>query len=235
MQFSPHLKPGRLLKRVKRFMAEILLDSGEEIIAHCANTGAMTGLTNPGVRVWVSLHSGTTRKFPYTWQMAEEEGIWVGTDTSIPEKVFRESFEKNQLVDFQGYTELKGQVTVGSSRLDFHAKGMQKECYIEVKNAHLKRGHTAVFPDTITTRGTRHLQALTALVQEKGIRAACVHVIQRQDCHDFRIAGDIDLDYAKAFEKARHYGVECFAYRCLVSPQEIIIEKSIPVLEPSYA
>lgn len=240
MDFSPSLIPGRLIERYKRFIATVQLDTGKIITAHCANTGVMMGIAHPGERVWVYQHSlQGKRKLGYSWELVEQEGQFIGMNTSTPMKLVREAFAHFQSLQknspfaplFQGYDHLKAEVPIGNSRLDFCLTGPQGTTYLEVKNVHLKRGRTAFFPDTRTQRGLRHLKELT-MAARQGLGAVTLYIIQRNDVEDFRIAGDIDPYYAQAFEEAA--GVKSLAYSCHLSPKGITLGESIPILDPFY-
>lgn len=236
MNFSSPLIPGTLIARYKRFMAQIHLDSGQEITAHCPNTGSMRTLTDPGTRVWVSYSALPTRKYPYTWEMVEQEGRFIGTNTLLPNRLFRHAFEQGQLATaFAPYTTLQSEISIGRSRLDFCLDSpTHPPCYVEIKNVHFSQGGTALFPDSPTSRGTRHLQDL-AHIAAGGGKAVLCYIIQRTDCTAFRVAGFIDTPYAKAFEAAVAQGVQMMAYTCCVSPQGLSLDRPIPILEPLYA
>lgn len=234
MHFIPPLRAGTLVRRYKRFLADITLDSGEEITAHCPNTGAMLGLTSPGTRVWVSWRDSQTRKYGYTWELAEKEGHYIGTNTRTPQDLCREAFEAGQIPEFRLYKTMKAEVSVGDSRLDFCLTDVNGSLgYCEVKNVHLLYHKTALFPDTITQRGTRHLQTLQRLA-ESGTAAFLLYVIQREDAEAFRVTGAIDPQYAKASVAAREAGVQFLAYTCQISPQSLTLDKSIPLQDPFY-
>ncbi|MBX9804378.1 MAG: DNA/RNA nuclease SfsA [Alphaproteobacteria bacterium] len=231
MRFSPPLLPGHLVKRYKRFLADITLDSGETITAHCANPGALLGGTTPGLRVWVSHNPSPTRKLSYSWQLVEMEDTLVGVNTSLPNPLAEEAILNGDIAELCGYDFLKREVKYGTnSRIDMLLTSPNKPpCYVEVKNVHLKRGQSAAFPDSVTTRGAKHLRELETIAAQ-GSRAVMLYIIQRNDCTDFQFAADIDPVYAKTAEQALSKGVEAYAYLCSVSVNEIEVSRKISVI-----
>lgn len=217
------------------------LDSGETVLAHCANTGCMMDISNPGQRVWVYAYPDKgSRKLGYSLKMVEQQGKFIGTDTSVPMRLVREAFEKYRISEraetpmadlFHGYHVLKAEVPFADSRLDFLLEGPGGRAYLEIKNVHLKRGEIALFPDTITQRGTRHLKDL-ATAASQGVRAMMAYIIQRDDCAEFRAAGHIDKEYARTFQQVE--GVEFWGYGCSCSPNGITLSKRVPVKDPYY-
>jgi len=230
MIFSTTLVQGILERRYKRFIADVRLDSGDQVQAHCPNTGPMTGLAIPGIRVALSHRPDPKRKLSYTWEMAQvDSGPWVGMNTNRPNGLFRQAFDAQSLDLFKGYTTIRPEVRVGDSRLDFLiSKDNGDECYVEIKNAHMKRGDGVFFPDAVTARGTRHVQMLTRMA-EQGQSAFLVYIVQRSDCSFLSIAHDIDQVYGNAFLQALDTGVSCAAYACTVDPHGICIERSLPI------
>lgn len=235
--FSPPLVKGMLLRRYKRFLADVRLETGQEVCAHCPNTGGMLGLTEPGTTVWLSHHESPTRKLPYTWELVESvPGGWIGVNTHQPNRLVRYVLEAKELPAFQGYTHLKPEAVVRpGTRLDFAfynttpVKGDLADCYLEVKNVHFKQDNMALFPDSPTTRGAKHMQVLKELVQQ-GVRACVLYVVQRQDCEAFSLASSIDPEYAKVAKQAFDAGVEPMAYACKLSPQGIGLGQALSVL-----
>jgi sugar fermentation stimulation protein A len=230
MRFSPPLLPGRLVKRYKRFLADIALDSGEIITAHCANPGALLGGTTPGLRAWVSYHPSPSRKLSYAWQIVEIGDTPVGVNTGLPNRLAEEAILKGRIAELTGYETLKREVRYGqNSRIDLLLASPDKpSCYVEVKNVHLKRGTAAEFPDCVTTRGAKHLRELEAVAAE-GARAVMLYIIQRDDCTHFQFAADLDPVYAATAAHAFSRGVEALAYLCTVTPDGIEVGKRIPV------
>lgn len=231
MRFTTPLLPGRLVKRYKRFLADITLDSGEDITAHCANPGALLGGTTPGLRVWVSHNPSPTRKLEYSWQIVEMDDTLVGVNTSLPNGIAEEAILAGKIPELKGYEALKREVKYGqNSRIDLLLTSPGKPpCYVEVKNVHLKRGSSAQFPDSVTTRGTKHLRELE-LIAAQGARSVMLYVIQRNDCDTFSFAADIDPVYATTAAHALSHGVEAYAYQCTVAPAGIELATPVNVI-----
>lgn len=240
MIFSNPLIAGTLIKREKRFLAHILLTTGEQIIAHCPNPGRMLDITTPGLQVWVTHNPDPARKLAYTWHFVKCEEEIIGMNTHLPNQLIAEALAARLIPALSAYETYKPEVRyAGDSRIDFLLSGPQQpECYVEVKNVHLKRGSSqqalALFPDSVTARGTKHLRHLTTLAQS-GKRAVMVYVIQRHDCHQFSFAADIDPAYAAAAYTAHEAGVEMLAYLCRInlrslSNGSIFLGDSIPVV-----
>ncbi len=233
MQFSSDLIPGTLERRYKRFLADVTLPSGETITAHCANPGAMMGLNEPGSRVWLSKSKSKTRKLPYSWELIEAEGALVGINTAHPNRLAEEAVLAGKIAELDGYEELRREVKYGqNSRIDLllqDTKSDRPECYVEVKNVHLKRrAGLAEFPDSVTERGRKHLRELMDMVAA-GNRAVMLYIVQRTDCESFEIANDIDPKYAEAFTTAVNSGVEVLCYGCRISTQAIEIDRPLNV------
>lgn len=224
MQFSQPLITGTLIKRYKRFLADVLLDNGETTTAHCTSTGSMSGLAIPGSKVWLSKAANPDRKLPYTWEMVECEGAMVGVNTSHPNALVQEAILGGHLVDFTGYDSLKREVKYGqNSRIDILLSSPGRPfCYIEIKNVHSKRGNIVDFPDAVTERGAKHLREMMDMVS-LGHRAAMVYVVQRQDGDQFSFAEDIDPVYAQTAREAFAAGVESFVYPCSMTVEGITL------------
>ncbi|MEQ1694896.1 MAG: DNA/RNA nuclease SfsA [Hyphomicrobiaceae bacterium] len=236
MKFASPLSRGRLIKRYKRFLADIVLDSGEEITASCPNTGAMLGLSSPGTWVWVSHNDSPTRKYRHTLELVEHpyDGgtTLVGINTGLPNRLVNEAIAAGTIPALSGYATRRNEVKYGlNSRIDILLEDPNKAaCYVEIKNVHLMRTNgLAEFPDSVTERGAKHLDELASMV-EQGNRAVMVYLVQRSDAQHFSIAGDIDPAYARGFETARAAGVEAIVCRCNVSATEIVVEKLIQML-----
>lgn len=221
----PQLYAGRLLKRYKRFFADIELDSGEVITAHCPNTGPMTGICEIGHRVQVSRSDSKTRKLPYTWEMIElntsDQTVWVGVNTSLPNRVIRNALEQYIFPELDGYTEVRREVSYGQekSRIDFLLEGGEKDIYVEVKNTTWTDGSLALFPDTVTTRGQKHIREMISLRPEH--RAVMLYFINRSDCNRFAPGDDRDPKYGQLLREAMAQGVEVLPYRFQVDPSGI--------------
>lgn len=228
MLFQTPLLKGRLLKRYKRFLADMELEDGTLVTAHCPNSGAMQGLVAPGTPVWVSRAENPSRKLPYTWQMAEVEGIYVGVNTSNPNHLVEEAIHSGIIKELQGFENLRREVPYGkNSRIDILLSDSSKPLtYVEVKNVHLKRGERAAFPSSVTTRGAKHMGELSMMV-DQGHQAYVVYVVQRKDCEEFEIANDIDPIYGKEALKALEKGVSVLVYACDVNPNAITLTHRI--------
>jgi sugar fermentation stimulation protein A len=235
MEFATPLVPGRLIRRYKRFLADIELASGETVTAHCANPGAMLGLNDPGLKVWVERNDDPKKKLKYGWRLVEFDGPagprWAGIDTGVPNQVVGEALRAGAIPELAGYAQVRAEVRYGvGSRIDFLLTGAGRpDAYVEVKNVHLMREDgLAEFPDSVTKRGAKHLDELAAMVAA-GHRAVMLYCIQRTDCDRLALAGDIDRGYAAAFDRARAAGVEALAWRCAISPGGIALDRPVPI------
>lgn len=239
LAFSPPLLKGTLVKRYKRFLADVLLETGELVCAHCPNTGAMLGLAEPGVPVWLSQSDRPARKLKYTWELVEDpEARFIGVNTGNPNALVKKLLELGGIPEFSAYPHVKTEVYAEpGSRLDFFLQGSggvdpaDLGCYIEVKNAHFKQAEQALFPDSPTQRGAKHMEVLERLVQ-RGFRAFVLYIIQRQDCSSFSLAANIDPAYTKAATQAFERGVQPLAYSCKISPLGIELGARLPVVFP---
>jgi sugar fermentation stimulation protein A len=233
MKFSSPLIPGTLIKRYKRFLADVALSPNEIVTVHCPNSGAMAGLTDSGNPVWLSASSNPKRKLKFTLQMIEAEGTLVGVNTQNPNHLVHEALSDTLILELAQYETFTREVAYDQNcRIDWLATHPSlPPCYIEVKNAHMKIGSGAQFPDAVTTRGTKHLQALSRLVQNKQARAVLIYIIQRNDVDHFSLASHIDPTYAKAAALSHSLGVEMYAYCCHITPSEISISHRVPIIE----
>lgn len=230
MKFSQDLIEGRLLKRYKRFLADIELAGGEVVTAHTANSGSMKGLTQEGNRVWLSRSNNPKRKLPYTWEIVEVDGIAVGINTHLPNHLVEEAIRGGVLKELQGYDCVEREKKYGeNSRIDILLReGKAPDCYVEVKNVTLVEGREALFPDAVTGRGQKHLKELMGMVQ-KGKRAVLCFVLQRSDGQSVGPADHIDPEYGRLLRESQQAGVEILAYRARVSPQEIALDHAVPI------
>ncbi len=230
MKLPAPLVRGTLVKRYKRFLADVTLEDGETITAHCANPGSMLGLDEPGSEDWLSRSDNPKRKLAYSWELLRVGDGLVGINTARPNAIVAEAVEAGRIVEASGYGGLRREVRYGKrSRVDILLQdGTRPDCYLEVKNVHLKRGGPAEFPDAVTARGARHLEELGDMV-EAGHRALMFYLVQRTDCESFRLAGDIDPKYAKAFHRALARGVEAVVYCCKISLHEIVVDRALPL------
>lgn len=237
MQFPTELVPGRLVKRYKRFLADVLLDTGEAVTAHCANPGSMLGLNAPGNRVWLSRSANAARKLPLSWELAEVDfgrgPEMVGINTGHPNGLVEEAIRAGTIAELAGYGGLRREVAYGkASRVDMVLDHQGRApCYVEVKNVHLMRQPgLAEFPDSVTARGAKHLDELGDMV-EAGNRAVMVFLIQYGGADRFSLARDIDPAYGRAFDRARARGVEMLAYRCRLDAREIVVDRAVAIAE----
>ena len=237
MRFSAPLFPATLVRRYKRFLADVVLASGETVTVHCANPGAMTGLNVPGARVWLSKSTNSNRKLPHSWELVEVDlgaGIeLVGINTGHPNSLAAEAIAAELIPELAGYGGLRREVKYGAnSRVDFLLESPSRPpCYVEIKNVHLMREPgLAEFPDAVTKRGAKHLAELGAVVAA-GHRAVMLYLIQIGSARRFKLARDVDPVYGKAFDAARLSGVETIAYRCAISCDGIEIAQPVPIDE----
>jgi sugar fermentation stimulation protein A len=231
---SPLLR-GTLIKRYKRFLADVRLPDGRQVTASCPNTGSMMGLSAPGATVWLSESASATRKYPYTWELVEADlgagPTLVGINTGHPNRLVAEALQERRIAHLAGYGALRREVKYGgNSRIDILLEcPKQGLCYVEVKNVHLSRTHgLAEFPDSVTVRGVKHLREMSAMVRD-GHRAVMVFLIQRGDAARLSLARDVDPNYGRAFDAAVRAGVEAIALRCRMSLQEIVIDEVVPM------
>jgi sugar fermentation stimulation protein A len=235
MRFSSPLIPARLIRRYKRFLADVTLASGEEITVHVANPGSMIGLAAPGSRVWLSKSASATRKLPYSWELVEVNfgtgPELVGVNTGHPNLLVAEALAVKAIPDLASYASIRREVKYGkNSRVDFLLEQPgAPPCYVEVKNVHLmRRPGLAEFPDCVTARGAKHLDELGAMVTAGG-RAMMLFVIQIGSATRFSLARDIDPGYGAAFDHARKMGVASLAWKCAISREGIEIASPIPI------
>lgn len=235
MKFASPLLPGRLVKRYKRFLADIVLDTGEAITASCPNTGSMMGLTAPGARVWVSESDSATRKYRHTWELIEADigagPTLVGINTGHPNRIVAEAIAAGTVKPLAGYPELEREQRYGvNSRIDILLSCPKKgQAYVEIKNVHLvRKAGLAEFPDSVTERGAKHLDELAQMVAE-GHRAVMVYLVQRADATRVKLAGDIDPAYVAAFDRATAAGVEAIGLVCQVTPEAIAVMRKVRV------
>ena len=236
MQYNPPLIEATLVQRYKRFLADVRLANGSVITVHCPNPGSMAGLTEPGIRCWISDSQNPKRKLLYTLELVEIAGfdgpVIVGANTNQPNKLAEEAIRGDQIEPLIGYANLRREVKYGkNSRIDFLLEDETRPpCYVEVKNVHFLRSPGLhEFPDCITARGAKHLEELGNMA-DQGYRAVMLYVIQRMDGSKFKLATDIDTVYAQAYTRAMKCGVEAYALRCEVNPLGIHPHDLIPII-----
>ena len=236
MKFPTPLTRGTLLRRYKRFLSDIELESGETVVAHCANPGSMMGLAEPGSEVWLSPNANPKAKLDWRWELVRTgEGHLVCINTAHPNRVAEEAIAAQAIPELAGYGSLRREVKYGgNSRIDILLEdGARPACYVEIKSVTLLRPDganptAAEFPDAVTKRGAKHLGELSDMV-ENGARAVMLYLVQRGDCDHFRVAADIDPGYAAAMADARARGVEALCYACAITPEGIEIAESLPL------
>ena len=236
MKFTKQLIHGRLESRYKRFLADIILDDGSRVVAHCTNSGSMRSCLEEGAEVWLSPADDPKRKTQFTWEMIKIGGDWVGINTSNPNALAMEWVSRGIVPGLEGLSGLKREVKWEDSRFDLYgvmkgdesAKEQGKGCFIEVKNVSLKDGERALFPDAVTVRGRKHLNTLVR-VKKAGMRAVMLYVVQRMDVRIFSPARSIDPEYGKALDEAIRQGVEIIVVQARVTPESIVYHRVLPV------
>ena len=229
MRFKTTLVHGTLIQRYKRFLADIRLDDGSVVTAHCTNSGTMKSCIEEGAEVYLTPVDDPKRRTKFTWEMIKINDNWVGINTGNPNKLAFEAILEGLIDGLQGYVDVKREVKWDDSRFDLMAKNELETCFIEVKNVTMKEGDWALFPDAVTTRGRKHLETLMR-VKEAGMRAVMLYVVQRSDVSKFGTADSIDPEYGKTLRKAVDRGVEAFVIQVSVNPYEIVIKKRLPVV-----
>jgi sugar fermentation stimulation protein A len=231
MRWRTPLIPGRLVRRYKRFLADVELDGAGEVTVHCPNPGRMLGLDAPGTRVWLSRAGNPARVLPLTLELVEADDGLVGINTIHPNRLVEEAIGAGRIAELRDYEVIRREVRYDERcRIDLLLhQGGRPDCFVEVKNVHLKRAAGAEFPDAVTVRGAKHLGALARQVAA-GARAVVVYVVQRTDCADFRIAADIDPVYAAGFRVALEAGVEAACYACEISLDGVRLARPLPIL-----
>lgn len=221
---------GTLLRRYKRFLADVALEGGATVVAHVANSGAMTGVADPGMEVWLSPAGNPARKLAWSWEMVRVDGGLVGVNTAHPNALAAEAVRAGAIAELAGYSALRREVRYGrNSRIDILLEEPGRPpCYVEVKNVHLKRGVAACFPDAVTARGAKHLGELARLTAV-GTRAVTLFLVQREDCAYFTLADDIDPAYAQAFDVAMAAGVEMLCYDCRLTLAGITVGERLSI------
>ncbi len=230
--YDSPLIEGRLIKRYKRFLADIELSTGELITAHCANSGSMLGLADEGNPCWLRYVDNPKRKLKYTLEQIQVQGKKVGVNTHLANHIAEAAIMDGTISELQGYETLRREVKYGeNSRIDIFLSEHvnQADCYVEVKSVTLCRsGNLAEFPDAVSARGTKHLYELIKMKQQ-GFRAVMLYLIQYEGLQRFSIAGDIDKAYYQAFLEAREHGVETYAFGCVFHDNSIKLCKSIDI------
>ncbi|WP_300458037.1 DNA/RNA nuclease SfsA [Desulfobacula sp.] len=226
----PPLIPGILIRRYKRFLADIVLETGEQVTAHCPNSGSMKGCAIPGSPVWLSRSDNPKRKTHYTWELIKVPETLVGINTLLPNKLVKAAIENGMIEELSGYDRVTAEVkTSRHTRLDLLLENQANEkCYVEIKNCTLVEEGMAMFPDAVTTRGQKHLEELERLVS-LGHRGVIFYLIQRMDARAFKPADMIDKAYAEKLKKAVTHGVEIMIRDTIIDTQLIRLGTVVPV------
>ena len=227
MKFKERLLQGTLIKRYKRFFVDIKYKN-KIITGHCPNTGSMMGLLNKGNKIWFSRSDNLSRKLKYTLEIIEVGKKMIGINTLLTNKIVFEALSQKKIKNFAKFNNIKPEVKFSDkTRFDFLISDNKEKCFLEVKNVTLSRkDEIAEFPDTITSRGTKHLKELI-IAKQRGFESYILYLIQREDCKSFRIAKDIDEDYKIAFDKALKKGVKIICYDCKISTEGIKLNNRI--------
>lgn len=232
MRFPTPLLRATLLRRYKRFLADVVLADGREVTAHCPNPGSMMGLAEPGSVVWVEPNDDPRKKLKFGWRLVELGGGHVaGIDAGLPNRIVGEALAAGLVPALSGYGTVRPEQRYGeNSRIDFLlSETGRRDAHVEIKNVHLRRdGDWAEFPDCVTARGTKHLGEL-ARIAASGGRAVMLYVVQRSDCARFRLAADLDPAYARAFDAARQAGVEVICHATTITPEGVWLAGPLPV------
>lgn len=233
MKYPDSLIEGRLIKRYKRFLTDVELADGTVVVAHCANSGSMLSVNEPGAEVWLSPARNPDRKLRYTWELIRIGKTLVGINTSLPNLIVSEAIESGKVPELSDCGSLRREVKYGkNSRIDILLESDDgRKCYVEVKNTTMRRdlkAGPAEFPDAVTSRGAKHLEELADMVRD-GHRAVMFYLVQRQDCKAFTVAGDIDPAYAEGLAKARKAGVEVLCYDCKMTTKDIRVRSALPL------
>jgi sugar fermentation stimulation protein A len=233
IEFHPPLVAGRLVKRYKRFLADVLMQDGQVVTVHCPNTGSMLGLNRPGMQVWLGSSRNPRRKYSWTWELAEPQpGVLVGINTGRSNALVGDALDRGLIAELDRFTAVQREVREGDSRLDFLLSSPDRDarCFLEVKNVTTAGGDAGIaqFPDAVSERASRHLRELIRL-KAQGHRCALVYCVQRQDVSTVCPAWEIDPEYSLTLETASRAGVEIYALGASVSPSQLRLERRLEV------
>ncbi len=233
--FAAPLLEGVLIKRYKRFLADVILQNGKVVTAHTPNTGSMRGCAEPGSRVWLRDSGNPKRAYPLSWELVEtSSGALVGINTGLSNPLVREAIEGDAIKELRGFNDIRAEVRYGdeNSRIDLLLEnGPVRRCYVEVKNVTLVESGVAFFPDAVSKRASRHLRELIGVVAA-GYRAVIFYCVQREDASQVRPADSIDPEYGQTLRLAVSSGVEALAYAASVSVRGIRLDVPLPVVCP---
>lgn len=232
MKYSSPLQRVTLVRRYKRFLADVILADGSELTVHTPNTGSMMGCAEPGSSIWIRDSGSQTRKYRYSWELSElADGTLVGVNTGLPNLLAVELIRSGSAESLNGYPSLRTEVPYGRerSRIDLLLEGEgMAPCYVEVKNVTARSGDHAIFPDAVTERGAKHLRELMEVVRQGG-RGVIFFCVQRGDVTCFRPAREIDPRYAETLKQAVAAGVEALAWRAAITPEEVVLRTPLPL------
>lgn len=238
MDFNPPLQSATLIKRYKRFLADVITPEGQTLTIHCANTGAMTGCAEPGATVWYSTSVNPKRKYVHSWELTEtQDGDWICVNTLRANMVIKEALEAQKIVELTGYQRLKSEVRYGNenSRIDFLLQSESQpdcstpDCYIEVKSVTLFDGTSGYFPDAITIRGQKHLRELAQMVKQ-GKRSILCFAVLHSAITQVSVAEHIDQRYAELLKEVQQNGVEILCYNSTISPIAVQLKSRLPFI-----
>jgi sugar fermentation stimulation protein A len=228
LKYKANLIHGTLIKRYKRFLADVLLDDGSQVVVHCTNSGSMKSCLETGAEVYLCPINNPKRKTRFTWEIIKINGDWVGINTGNPNILAYEAIVEGKIPGLDKFTTVVREVKFGDSRFDVFAHNRLEKCFVEVKNVTLKEGKYALFPDAVTVRGQKHLKTLIE-VKKQGMRAVMLFIVQRSDVEIFAPAREIDPSYAATLKMAVTEGVEVIALQAKVTPEQIKLVKQLPV------
>ncbi len=221
-----------MIRRYQRFLADVLLADGTVVTSHCPNSGSMRGCAEPGSTVLLSRSDNPKRKLPFTWELVMAGGTWVGINTALPNRLVKEAVSLSNVPELAGFPDIRTEVPYGTgSRIDLLLANASGLCYVEVKNVTLVDGEAALFPDSVTARGQKHLRELMQVVHN-GSRGVIFFVVQRGDTSCVAPADGIDPEYGRLLRLAVENGVEALAYEAHVDPDEICLAGPLPVVLP---
>lgn len=230
MQFETELIPGKILNRYKRFFADVRLSTGEIVTAHTPNTGSMHTCWAPEWDVLLTPNNDPKRKLKYTLELIHNGQTWIGVHTGRTNKIVYNLLLTKQIKELSHYDKISSEIKVGKSRLDFLLENEHERCYLEVKNVTLLGDHqTALFPDSKTKRGLKHIQELLEIKKQDRGKTCLLFLVQREDVNQFAPASHIDPEYAEALFQAHEQGILILAYQCKLGPNEIVMKKKLPL------
>lgn len=234
MYWFPSLESAQLVKRYKRFLADVITPAGKLLTIHCANTGAMTGCATPGDTVWYSTSNNIKRKYPHSWELTQTQtGDWICVNTHRANDLISQFITENKIPELSDYDNISREVKYGdeNSRIDLLLKKKQQvNCYIEVKSVTLLENNIGYFPDAVTIRGQKHLRELS-LIAERGERAVLFFAVLHTGIKKMSVASHIDCQYAALLQQATNVGIEILCYQIKISEKGLAMDKKIPFIQ----